>query len=237
MIYYYKCVKTESVPGFEIGKVYIVNPKKKEFIGDNGRNYYEDIIRYTGEFNPNPSTWSIPWREFKFINNSKCKIVIKQKGNKVIAKYGSRVAEAKCHEDDEFDYYTGCRLALDRLFGKENDIAKNDKKEEDYFGLKKGDIVRVTKPGLAYSTWIDYFQKLHGLGCSDEYIKDLIERYAYGSGLGYDIYTKDKEVYNKIYGDRKYKVEFINKRLNAIIITYEKDGSVYLIDYFGVEKV
>lgn len=29
MIYYYKCVKTDSIPGFEVGKVYAANPKKK----------------------------------------------------------------------------------------------------------------------------------------------------------------------------------------------------------------
>lgn len=236
MIYYYKCVKTESVPGFTVGKVYKADVKKKEFIGDNTANYYGDIVRNTKEFNPNPSTWDIPWREFKLVNPSEYKVVIKCKGDKVIAKCGSRVAEAKCHEDDEFDYYTGCRLSLGRLFGKENDIAKNDKKEEDCFGLKKGDIVRVTKPGLAYSKCPEYFQRLSDFGYSDERIQYLTERYSYGIGLGYSVYMINEEVYNQIYGDKKYRVEFANKRLNAIVITDKEDG-VYLIDYMGVEKV
>lgn len=42
-------------------------------------------------------------------------ITILVKGNKVIAKMGNKVGIAKCSPEDEFDIFTGARLALDRL--------------------------------------------------------------------------------------------------------------------------
>lgn len=209
--------------------------RKKEFIGDNGANYYDDIIRYTGEFDPNPGTWDIPWREFKFIDSSKCKIVIKQKGDKVIAKYGSCVAEAKCHEDDEFDYYTGCKIALDRLFGKEETI-KPTKEEKKSNVLKEKDIVKITDPGYAFTTWEKFFDKLPSLGYSEQYVKDLITRYSYGETLGRDVRIADEKIYNEIYGGKMYRIEVINAKDNIAVISSVSDNSVYIIDVDGIEK-
>lgn len=42
-------------------------------------------------------------------------ITILVEGNKVIAKKGNKVGIAKCSPQDEFDIFTGARLAIDRL--------------------------------------------------------------------------------------------------------------------------
>lgn len=43
-----------------------------------------------------------------------------REGNKVIAKRGNKVGIAKCSPEDEFDIFTGAKLALDRLEEKCN---------------------------------------------------------------------------------------------------------------------
>ena len=58
------------------------------------------------------------------------------KGDKVIAKMGNKVGIAKCSPEDEFDIFTGTRLAIDRL----------EKKCNPYSWLKKG--VRYYVPSL-----------------------------------------------------------------------------------------
>lgn len=42
-------------------------------------------------------------------------ITILVKGNKIIAKRDGRVGIARCSPEDEFDIFTGARLAIDRL--------------------------------------------------------------------------------------------------------------------------
>lgn len=55
-------------------------------------------------------------------------IIILVKNNKVIAKMGNKVGIAKCSPEDEFDIFTGARLALDRL----------EKQCKPYAWLKRG---------------------------------------------------------------------------------------------------
>lgn len=47
------------------------------------------------------------------------KIVITHTDNIVTATLGDKVAVSRCHPEDKFDLYTGAKIALDRLFGKE----------------------------------------------------------------------------------------------------------------------
>lgn len=56
------------------------------------------------------------------------KIEIIVNGNKVIAKKDGKVGVAKCSPEDEFDIFTGTRLAIDRL----------EEKCKPYSWLKKG---------------------------------------------------------------------------------------------------
>ena len=43
------------------------------------------------------------------------RVVIDVDGNKVVAYCGGKTAIARCHPDDDFDFYTGAKLALERL--------------------------------------------------------------------------------------------------------------------------
>ena len=58
----------------------------------------------------------------RFEENTRETIIIYRNGNQVVAKdkFTGKTATAKCHPDDDFDFKTGAKLALDRLFEKEN---------------------------------------------------------------------------------------------------------------------
>ena len=66
-------------------------------------------------------------------------------GNKVIAKKGDKVGIARCSPEDEFDIFTGARLALDRL----------EKKCKPYDWLKEG--VRYYLPRIDTNALSDCF--------------------------------------------------------------------------------
>ena len=83
------------------------------------------------------------------------KIAISRYGNKVVAKMGKKVGVAKFNETDTFDLYTGVKIAVDRLFGKDNEVkeVKRQAKVGEYIKIvllslsngyyKKGDILKV----------------------------------------------------------------------------------------------
>ncbi len=86
------------------------------------------------------------------------KITITRKGNKVTAtdRKGSH-ASARCCPDDEFDFYTGAKLALERL-------------EEKTRKIKEGDVVRVKDSGASFPT----------LSATYFATDDELRRYVYG---------------------------------------------------------
>lgn len=63
-------------------------------------------------------------------------VVIGVEGNKVIAYCDDKRGVARCHPDDDFDFYTGAKLALERL----------EESEKPYAWLKKG--VRYYSPSV-----------------------------------------------------------------------------------------
>ena len=65
-------------------------------------------------------------------------VVIYVDGNKVIASRGNKKGVARCHPDDEFDFYTGAKIALERL----------EEAEKSYAWLKKGTVYYVPKPSF-----------------------------------------------------------------------------------------
>lgn len=71
--------------------------------------YYDDRISYSLD------GLCCNWDE-RCLEKVEEKIVIKRDGNKVIAYSGKKQGIAKCSPSDEFDMYTGAKLALDRLF-------------------------------------------------------------------------------------------------------------------------
>lgn len=58
---------------------------------------------------------------------NKC-VVIDVDGNKVVARCGDKKGIARCHPDDDFDFYVGAKLALERL----------EETEKPYAWLKEG---------------------------------------------------------------------------------------------------
>lgn len=92
-------------------------------------------------------TW-YPEMVDRLASDNKKTVVIKIDGNTITAYSGKDRGMAKCSPDDEFDAYTGCRLALDRLFGKEE---KEENKEVKLVKkvrrkAKAGEYVKVIKP-------------------------------------------------------------------------------------------
>ena len=65
-------------------------------------------------------------------------ITIYQEGRKVIAKFGEKTGVARCNPADKFDFLTGAKLALNRLYGAESMIVKQDH----YY---VGDKVKIVK--------------------------------------------------------------------------------------------
>lgn len=93
-------------------------------------------------------TWALKKGEYEVVKETSPNIVISRDGQKVIAidKKNDKKAIAKCHPDDEFNFETGVRIAIDRLF------EKKEEKEEEY---KVGDFVKI-------KTW-EQMEKEYGL--------------------------------------------------------------------------
>ena len=88
-----------------MGKIVEVSMAEDEFVYIERRNGY--------------GSWCLKIEEVEPVKNE-C-IVIYRKDNQVIAldKTTGKKAIAKCSPEDEFDFYTGCKIAFERLTGKE----------------------------------------------------------------------------------------------------------------------
>lgn len=97
----------------------------------------------------------------EFLKRSFEKITIERKGRKITARDDKgNHASARCCSDDEFDFYTGAKLALERL-------------EKQTKGFQPGDRVEVIDDGKSFTTLPkEYFEG------SDE-----LRRYAFGCTL------------------------------------------------------
>lgn len=113
---------------------------KRVFIGCG---FYIDPIALTysetGEAYKERGTKFVPFSAFKNEMDEETIGVIKRKGNKIQIHIGDKHGSARCSPQDKFDLYTGCRLALDRAFGKEQEEAESPKsrKPENVFELGK----------------------------------------------------------------------------------------------------
>lgn len=123
---------------------------------------YGNGVTFTiGAWTENRITWSrykaryssFPMIEYKPEVRTIC---IKTDGKIVTAYMGDKKGIAKCSPEDTFDLYTGAKLALDRLFDKENQ-EKNTQKinYKSWIGKK----VRVIDNGKTYSTYVDWVKE------------------------------------------------------------------------------
>jgi len=97
-------------------------------------------------------------------------ITILIKDNKVIAKMGNKIGIAKCSPEDEFDIFTGARLAIDRL----------EEKCKPYSWLKYGDVYYV--PSLKDEDLYDWYT----------YANDIIDKRMISRGIAFK--TKEEAI-------------------------------------------
>lgn len=138
-------------------------------------------------------------------------ICIKTDGNTVTAYMGDKKGIAKCSPEDTFDLYTGAKLAIDRLFDKENQ-EKNTQKinYKSWIGKK----VRVIDNEFSYSTYLDWVK---------EHAPEYIGEYSYNH------LPKNGAI---------GKVVAVDIRGRLFIEVKEKIlSSFYLIDSEGVELI
>lgn len=73
--------------------------------------------------------------------------VIKRNGNTITVHMGDLHGTAKCSQDDQFDLYTGCELALKRALGEETRKPKDPKQPKYYNGkmvcVDNGEIIKA----------------------------------------------------------------------------------------------
>lgn len=151
---------------------------------------------------------------------------------RAVYKVGNEVVdrkEANCHPDDNFDFFTGAKLALDRI-EVNSDIEEHTKIDE----IKIGDIVTVVDEGQGYSTYTNWFVK-HGY-------EEFLPRYAYGvrhfkTALGFEdsdtfkVIGKDSDAFGE-------DVLMITPDFSNTEVLYDRhEDSVFLINKQGVKKV
>lgn len=137
--------------------------------------------------------------------------------------------EANCHPDDNFDFFIGAKLALDRI-EVNSDIEEHTKIDE----IKIGDIVIVADEGESYSTYTNWFV--------ENGYEEFLPRYAYGvrnfkTTLGFE----DSDTF-KVIG--KGSALFGGDALmitpdfsNPEVLYGRHEDSVFLISKQGVKKV
>ena len=116
---------------FKIGDVVVL--KSGKGMGDFTGGWNQNMEQHVGEIRKirgiDP-VWSggrvsYTFDGIEFFWDERClekvedKIVIKRDGNKVIATFGNNKGVAKCSPEDDFDMYTGAKIALDRVFNEE----------------------------------------------------------------------------------------------------------------------
>lgn len=151
---------------------------------------------------------------------------------RAVYKVGNEVVdrrEANCHPDDKFDFFTGAKLALERI-EVNSDIEEHTESDE----IKIGDIVTVVDDGRGYSTYTDWFV--------ENGYEEFLPRYAYGvrhfkTALGFEDGTPFK-VIGKGSALFDGDVLMITPNFSNPKVLYgEHEESVFLINEQGVKKV
>lgn len=78
-----------------------------------GKTMTVDAISRLGKYRLTEDIYDCNWTDEMLENAEDITILVK--GNKVIAKRDNKVGIAKCSPEDDFDIFTGVRLAIDRL--------------------------------------------------------------------------------------------------------------------------
>ena len=199
-------------------EVYVTKWRKKEKNAPDiftAQEKYFDLVDGESEKRSVHITWD---------GESKTVRAVYKVGNEVVDR-----REANCHPDDNFDFFTGAKLALDRI-EVNSDIEEHTKIDE----IKIGDIVTVVDDGEGYSTYTNWFVK-NGY-------EEFLPRYAYGVrhfkttlgfedsdtfkviGKGSDVFGEDVLMLTPVFS-------------NPEVISDRHEDSVFLINEQGVKKV
>lgn len=152
----------------------------------------------------------LPKQELHVTTDGTTTHAVLKEGGKVVKR-----AKAVCSPDDEYRFETGARLAVDRIFGKDE---KKDDPQEPKFKFKIGDTVKVVDSGKTYGLFEDLMQ---------QYGADYLMRWAYGVPAP---------------KDGQYEVVQRNKHPDLKIMLYvieRKDGyahPLYIISEGGLAK-
>ena len=148
-------------------------------------------------------------------------------GNKIVLvdKKDGTTVEAKCHPDDNFDIGEGIKEAFKKLNEKREEIRRA--KEEEKKKIKVGDWVEVVKPGKAYTTIVNLFEK-YGIRAYAPYFRYGVVPVKGVSGkvLLVDEYNHVvfETVRDMAYGDDEYGKSSV-------------DNGVYVVGIDGLRKV
>lgn len=151
-----------------------------------------------------------PEEELHVTRKGKTTHVVLKKDGKIVKR-----AQADCDPRDVYDFETGARLAIDRVFGKA------EKKAEPKYKFNIGDKVTVVNPGEAYCRYVEFMK---------QFGDNAVARYAYGhtpvAGMVYLIVKRGIHP--------KHNVELYVIRQNYLS-SLEGD-SFYLISGDGLSK-
>lgn len=199
-------------------EIYVTNWIKKDVDFPDSfmvNEKYFDLVERESEKRSVHITWD---------GESKTVRAVYKVGNEVVDR-----REANCHPDDNFDFFTGAKLALERV-ELNSDIEEHTKIDE----IKIGDIVTVVDDGEGYSTYTNWFVK-NGY-------EEFLPRYAYGVrhfkttlgfedsdtfkviGKGSDVFGEDVLMLTPVFS-------------NPEVISDRHEDSVFLINERGVKKV
>ena len=101
-----------------------------------------------------------PEEELHVTRKGKTTHAVLKKDGKIVKR-----AQADCNPRDVYDFETGARLAIDRVFGKA------EKKAEPKYKFNIGDKVTVVQPGNAYCRYVEFMK---------QFGDNAVARYAYG---------------------------------------------------------
>lgn len=156
----------------------------------------------------------LPKRELHVTTDGMATHAVLKEGGKIVKR-----AKAVCSPDDEYSFETGARLAVDRVFGKDE---KSAEEEDAAYGPKSkfniGNMVKVVDSGKTYTLYDDIMQ---------QYGADYLMRWAYGVPAP---------------EDGQYEVVQRNKHPDLKIMLYvieRKDGyshPLYIISEDGLVK-
>lgn len=151
-----------------------------------GKKYEQHIFEFVRQDNYNLVSRK---RELHITTDGTTTHAVLKGGGKVVKR-----AKAVCSPDDEYSFETGARLAVDRVFGKDEKNA--EEKGAAYEPKPKfniGNMVKVVESGRTYCLYEDIMQ---------QYGADYLMRWAYGVPAPedgqYEVVQRSKHPYIKI---------------------------------------